>query len=210
MIGAIGAALTPVMFAYGGWQTSSFVAGEMRDPRRDLARGVLMGVIGVVVLYAAVAFTCVYVLGPAALAETRTPASAVMRLALGETGATLIALGIAISALGFMSQGMLTTPRVYFAMAEDRLFFSGSRQGEREDPCAGRRHPAPGRGGDRDRSDRQLRADLVLRRLGRFHLVRVDRRGPVRLPPARRQGARPGSRRPAIRSPPACSSSPAR
>lgn len=121
--GAIGAALTPVMFAYGGWQTSSFVAGEMRDPRRDLARGLLYGVAGVVLLYTAVAFTCVTVLGPAGLAATHTPASAVMRAALGETGATLIALGIAISALGFLSQGMLTTPRVYFAMAEDRLFF---------------------------------------------------------------------------------------
>ena len=116
-------ALTPVMFAYGGWQTASFVAAEMRDPRRDLARGLLMGVIGVVILYTAVAFTCVAVLGPAGLAETHAPASAVMRLALGETGANLIALGIAISALGFLSQGMLTTPRVYFAMAEDRLFF---------------------------------------------------------------------------------------
>ena len=125
MIGAIGAALTPVMFAYGGWQTASFVAAEMRDPRRDLAKGVLMGVAGVVLLYAAVAFTCVYVLGPDGLAETRTPATAVMRAALGENGATLIALGIAISALGFMSQGMLTTPRVYFAMAQDRLFFKG-------------------------------------------------------------------------------------
>jgi len=122
-LGAIGAALTPVMFAYGGWQTASFVAAEMRDPRRDLARGLLLGVIGVVALYAAVAFTCVYVLGPAGLAATGTPASAVMRLALGETGADLIALGIAISALGFLSQGMLTAPRVYFAMAEDRLFF---------------------------------------------------------------------------------------
>lgn len=119
------AALTPVMFAYGGWQTASFVAAEMRDPRRDLARGLLMGVVGVVILYAAVAFTCVAVLGPAGLAETRAPASAVMRLALGETGANLIALGVAISALGFLSQGMLTTPRVYFAMAEDRLFFRG-------------------------------------------------------------------------------------
>ena len=122
-LGAIGAALTPVMFAYGGWQTASFVAAEMRDPRRDLARGLLFGVAGVVVLYTAVALTCVYALGPAGLAETRTPATAVMRLALGETGATLIALGIAISALGFLSQGMLTTPRVYFAMAEDGLFF---------------------------------------------------------------------------------------
>ena len=123
LIGAIGAALTPVMFAYGGWQTASFVAGEMRDPRRDLARGLLFGVIGVVLLYTAVAFTCVYVLGPQALAETRTPATAVMRLALGETGGNLIALGIAISALGFLSQGMLAAPRVYFAMAEDKLFF---------------------------------------------------------------------------------------
>ena len=117
------AVLTPVMFAYGGWQTSSFVAGEMRNPRRDLARGLLLGVSGVILLYAAVAFVCVYTLGPQGLAETRTPASAVMRLALGETGAQLIALGIAISALGFLSQGMLTTPRVYFAMAEDGLFF---------------------------------------------------------------------------------------
>jgi basic amino acid/polyamine antiporter, APA family len=121
--GGLAAALTPVMFAYGGWQTTSFVAGEMRDPRRDLARGVLIGVAGVVLLYAAVAFTCVWALGPAGLAATDTPASAVMRLALGETGATLIALGIAVSALGFLSQGMLTTPRVYFAMAGDRLFF---------------------------------------------------------------------------------------
>jgi APA family basic amino acid/polyamine antiporter len=122
-LAAIGAALTPVMFAYGGWQTASFVAGEMRDPRRDLARGMLFGVLGVVLLYTSVAFTCLYVLGPAALAATHTPATAVMRLALGDTGATLIALGIAISALGFLSQGMLTTPRVYFAMAEDGLFF---------------------------------------------------------------------------------------
>ena len=124
MLGIL-AAMTPVMFAYGGWQTSSFVAGEMKDPRRDLARGLLIGVAGVVILYAAVAFTCVWVLGPQGLADTRTPATAVMSLALGETGATLIALGIAISALGFLSQGMLTSPRVYYAMAEDGLFFRG-------------------------------------------------------------------------------------
>ena len=117
------AAMSPVMFAYGGWQTSSFVAGEMRDPRRDLARGVLLGVAGVVLLYTAVAFVCVHVLGPEALARSQTPASDAMRRALGNRGATLIALGIAISTLGFLSQSMLTTPRVYFAMAQDRLFF---------------------------------------------------------------------------------------
>ncbi len=123
MIAAIGAALTPVMFAYGGWQTSSFVAGEMRDPRRDLSRALLWGVAGVVLLYTAVAFVCVHTLGPQGLANSTTPATDTMRLALGEKGATLIALGIAISALGFLSQSILTAPRVYFAMAEDGLFF---------------------------------------------------------------------------------------
>lgn len=122
-LAALGAAMTPVMFSYGGWQTASFVAGEMRDPRRDLARGLLLGVMGVVVLYTAVAFVCVHALGPGGLANSKTPATDVMRLAVGERGATFIALGIAISALGFLSQGMLTAPRVYFAMAEDGLFF---------------------------------------------------------------------------------------
>ncbi|MDQ1523478.1 MAG: basic amino acid/polyamine antiporter, family [Pyrinomonadaceae bacterium] len=120
---ALGAALTPVMFAYGGWQTTSFVAGEMREPRRDLARGLLFGVIGVVLLYTAVSFVCVYALGAEGLAATTTPASSVMRGALGERGARLIALGITVSTLGFLSQSLLTTPRVYFAMAEDGLFF---------------------------------------------------------------------------------------
>lgn len=120
---AIGAALTPVMFAYGGWQTASFCAGEMRNPQRDLARGLLFGVMGVILLYCLVAFVCVHALGAQGLGASKTPASDVMRLALGSRGATLIALGIAISTLGFLSQGMLTAPRVYFAMAEDGLFF---------------------------------------------------------------------------------------
>ena len=123
LLTAFGAAMVPVLFAYGGWQTANFVAGEMRRPRRDLPRGLIIGVFGVVTLYLAVNFVCVHGLGTAGLAATKTPASDLMRLALGERGAKLIALGIAISTLGFLSQGMLTAPRVYFAMAEDRVFF---------------------------------------------------------------------------------------
>ncbi|NUQ20380.1 MAG: amino acid permease, partial [Gemmatimonadaceae bacterium] len=122
---AFAAAMVPVLFAYGGWQTASFVGGELRNPRRDLPRGLLWGVLGVVVLYLAVNAVCLAVLGPSALAATSTPATAVMRLALGATGAKLIAAGIAISTLGFLSQGMLTAPRVYYAMARDGVFFRG-------------------------------------------------------------------------------------
>ena len=120
---AFGAALIPAQFAYGGWQTACFVAGEVREPRRNLPRGLLFGVLGVIVVYLSVNYVCVHALGAEGLAQTKTPASAVMRLALGERGARFLAAGIAISTIGFLSQSMLTAPRVYFAMADDGLFF---------------------------------------------------------------------------------------
>src|SRR5438309_3082959 len=123
LLKSIGAAMVPIAFAYGGWQTATFVAGEMRDARRDLSRGLLMGVAAVVALYLAVNLACLRVLGPAGLDATTTPASDVMRIALGKRGAQWIAAGIAISTLGFLSQSMLTAPRVYYAMGRDGLFF---------------------------------------------------------------------------------------
>jgi len=116
--------MVPVAFAYGGWQTATFVAGEMRDGRRDLSRGLLIGVGGVVAICLAVNLACLLVLGSAGLDATTTPASDVMRTALGERGAQWIALAITISTLGFLSQSMLTAPRVYYAMARDGLFFA--------------------------------------------------------------------------------------
>src|SRR5437667_5754228 len=116
-------AMAPVLFAYGGWQTASFVSGEMRNPRRDLPRGLLIGVIGVILCYVFVSYSCVRVLGVANLPRTSVPASEVMRHAFSERGAQLIAAGIAISTLGFLSQSILTAPRVYYAMARDGVFF---------------------------------------------------------------------------------------
>ena len=121
---SIGAAMVPIAFAYGGWQTATFVAAEIRDPRRDLSRGLLLGVAGVVALYLAVNLGCLRVLGPTGLDATTTPASDLARMALGQRGARWIALAITISALGFLSQSMLTAPRVYYAMARDGLFFA--------------------------------------------------------------------------------------
>jgi len=123
LLTAIGAAMVPVLFSYGGWQTTNFIAAEIKEPRRNLGRALIIGVTCVIALYLLVSLVCVRVLGAAALAQTRVPASAVMRMVSGEAGARLIALGIAVSTFGFLSQGILTAPRVYFAMAEDGLFF---------------------------------------------------------------------------------------
>jgi APA family basic amino acid/polyamine antiporter len=131
LVAAMGSALVPVLFSYGGWQTAGFLAGEIREPTRNLPRAMLLGVVGVITLYVLVAFVCVRVLGPVALGQTGTPALDVMRRAFGARGATFLAAAVALSTLGFLSQSILTAPRVYFAMAEDRLFFA----------AVGRLHP---------------------------------------------------------------------
>jgi APA family basic amino acid/polyamine antiporter len=123
LLTAFGAALVPVIFAYGGWQTATFLAGEIKEPRKNLPRGLILGVTGVVLLYIAANVVYISVLGTSGLAASAAPASEVMRNALGDFGARAIAAGIAISTAGFLSQSMLTAPRVYFAMAKDRLFF---------------------------------------------------------------------------------------
>jgi APA family basic amino acid/polyamine antiporter len=99
------------------------MTGEMKDPKRDLARAVLWGVIGVTVIYLSVNYVCLRALGPQGLASTTTPAYTVMEQVIGARGATFMATAIAVSTLGFLSQGRLTAPRVFFAMATDGLFF---------------------------------------------------------------------------------------
>ena len=123
--GAMGVmtAMVPILFTYGGWQTASFVSGEMKNPRRDLARGLIFGVIGVVTVYLLVNTSFLAALGIGQLAASAAPASDVMRGAFGDRGARFIAAGVVLSTVGFLSQSMLTAPRVYYAMARDGLFF---------------------------------------------------------------------------------------
>ncbi len=84
---SFGGAMVPVLFAYGGWQTANFIAAEVKEPKKNLPRGLLIGMLGVLILYTAVNWVCLRSLGPQALAASSTPATAVMRLALGQRGA---------------------------------------------------------------------------------------------------------------------------
>lgn len=123
LFAALGLALVPVLFAYSGWQTSSFMTAELRDPAKSLPRGLITGVLGVVALYVAVNAVCLRVLGVHGLAATNTPASAIAELAFGPIGLRIMASVIALSTLGFLSNQILTSPRVYFQMAADGTFF---------------------------------------------------------------------------------------
>ncbi|MBV8066891.1 MAG: amino acid permease [Candidatus Eremiobacteraeota bacterium] len=120
---AIGLALVPVLFAYSGWQTSSFLTAELKEPHVTLPRGMIAGVVAVIVLYLAVNAVSLRTLGVEGLAATSTPASDIARLAFGPIGLRIMATVIALSTLGFLSNQILTSPRVYFQMAADGTFF---------------------------------------------------------------------------------------
>lgn len=120
---ALGTALVPVLFAYGGWQQANFVAEEMVDPRRDLPKALIIGVLIVAAAYLLANLTYLDSLGVEGLAASRAPAADVMGLKFGDAGRRLIAVGIAISTAGFLNVVILVTPRVYQAMARDGVFF---------------------------------------------------------------------------------------
>ena len=119
---AVGSALVPVLFTYGGWQQTNYVAEEMVDAERNLPRALTLGVCVVVLIYLAANLAYLRVLGPSALAASEAPAADAMRTLLGDTGATLIAAAIAVSTFGFLGLVIMVTPRVYQAIAADGLF----------------------------------------------------------------------------------------
>ncbi|REG37930.1 APA family basic amino acid/polyamine antiporter [Archangium gephyra] len=120
---AVGAALVPVLFSYGGWQQTNFVAEEMIDPERNLPRALLLGVIAVVTVYLLANLTYLRTLGAEGLAASSAPAADALGQLLGPGGRTFITAGIAVSTFGFLNLVILVSPRVYQAMAADGLFF---------------------------------------------------------------------------------------
>lgn len=120
---AVGAALVPVLFTYGGWQQTNFLAEEMVEPETNLPRALLLGVVVVIAVYLLANIAYLRVLGIAGLAATPAPAAEVMERVLGPGGRVVISAGIAVSAFGFLDLVVLVTPRVFQAMAADGVFF---------------------------------------------------------------------------------------
>ncbi len=120
--GFMGAAL-PVLFAYSGFTYLNNLAGEIDRPQRTLPRALLIGMLLVIGAYLLVNVAYLAVLGHAGLALSTAPAADVMHRVFGPVGARLIALGIAISTLGFCNITLVAGARVLQVMGEDGLFF---------------------------------------------------------------------------------------
>jgi basic amino acid/polyamine antiporter, APA family len=122
-LAALGPALVPILFTYGGWQQTNFIAEEIVDPERNLPRALLWGVAIVVTVYLLTNVAYLRVLGIEGLAHSTAPAADTMQALLGPVGGKVIAAGIAISTFGFLNLVILVTPRVLQAMAADGVFF---------------------------------------------------------------------------------------
>ncbi|MBI3449666.1 MAG: amino acid permease [Acidobacteria bacterium] len=116
-------ALVPIMFAYGGWQNCGSIAGEIKDPARNLPRANVLGVLLIIVLYVGLNLAYLHVLSPGQIAGSTAVAADVARAAGGAAGARFVAGLIVVSSLGFLSVIIMTGPRLYYAMARDGLFF---------------------------------------------------------------------------------------
>lgn len=119
---AFGAALIPILFAYGGWQTANYVAEEMRDAEKQLPRALIIGTAIVVVIYLLANVAYLRTLGLEGLAATETPAADAAARWLGAGGANFVSAAIAISTFGFLDLAILAPTRVYYAMAKDGAF----------------------------------------------------------------------------------------
>ena len=124
-------ALVPILFAYGGWQSCANIAGEIKNPARNLPRANVIGVIVVIILYLSLNLAYLWVLTPDRVAGSSAVAADVARAVAGDAGARFVALLIVISSLGFNAVVILTGARLYYAMASDGLLFAP----------AGRLHP---------------------------------------------------------------------
>ena len=121
---AMGAALVPVLFSFGGWQQTNAVAEELVDPARTLPKALVIGVLIVAATYLLVNVAYLRALGVSGLASSTAPAADTMYVYLGDAGRTLITFGIVTSTIGFLSMVILMSARVYQAMAADGLFFA--------------------------------------------------------------------------------------
>ena len=121
--GLFGLALISVLWAYDGFADVSFAAGEVKDPQRTLPRAIVTGTLAIIALYLAANVAYLYVSPVGAVAHSSLIAADTARAVFGELGVSLVSIVVAISTFGALIATMLAAPRIFFAMADDRLFF---------------------------------------------------------------------------------------
>lgn len=121
--GLFGLALISVMWAYDGFADLTFASGEVKDPQRNLPRAIVFGTLAIIIIYALVNAAYLYVIPIDRLQSSPLIAADTLGAIFGRAGVSFIAVIVMISTFGSLMGSMLASPRIFFAMADDRLFF---------------------------------------------------------------------------------------
>ncbi len=120
----IGLALAGAFWAYDGWNNVTFVSGEVKNPQRNIPKALLYGTLIVIGVYVLVNLAFLYILPIDVMAKSPLVAASAAEAIFGKNGASIITIAVIVSTFGAVSASILTTARVQFAMARDKMFFS--------------------------------------------------------------------------------------
>ncbi|HKW89111.1 MAG TPA: amino acid permease [Candidatus Acidoferrales bacterium] len=123
VVSGFGIAMIAVLWAYEGWQFASFSSGEAREPQRDFPRAFFAGTLALIAIYITADFSYLIAIGPKAASNTITIAATAVSAVLKPAAGKLVAFAILIATFSSANSIQLTAPRVFYAMAEDKLFF---------------------------------------------------------------------------------------
>jgi APA family basic amino acid/polyamine antiporter len=123
ILGSFGVALVAALWAYKGWEISTFSSGEIKNPQKKLPLGLLIGTATVIFLYILANLAFLYVFPAARMAQSDRVAADAMQAAVGPVGGSIVALIILTSIAGTCNGHLLAAPRAFYAMAKDGLFF---------------------------------------------------------------------------------------
>jgi APA family basic amino acid/polyamine antiporter len=121
--GVFGLALISVMWAYDGFADLTFASGEVKDPQRNLPRAIIIGTLLIIAIYVTANAAYLYVSPIDLMAKSPLIAADTMGALFGQVGVSFIAVVVMISTFGSLMGSMLASPRIFFAMADDKLLF---------------------------------------------------------------------------------------
>jgi APA family basic amino acid/polyamine antiporter len=120
---ALAVAMVGVLWSYGGWQHATFTAAEAKNPAHSIPRALILGTVAVAIVYSLIMVAYMFLLSPAQMGTSPRLAADAIGTVLGPIGAGAVALSIFISTFGTAGIYTLTAPRIYYAMANDGVFF---------------------------------------------------------------------------------------
>ncbi len=122
-LGAFGLALVSALWAFDGWADLSFVGGEVKDPQKTLPKALIIGTLAVVVIYLLANLAYLSIFTVTEIAASRLVAADAAKVLVGDWGVTFVSITVMLSTFGTLNGTLLTAPRIFFAMADDGLFF---------------------------------------------------------------------------------------